>query len=66
MKPIKNDNVRQILIDFAGLPAPARLAFLSAMNEYLFASPQRRRSIVLAWKQQDEASLPPPPAQSGT
>lgn len=54
MKPIKREDVRQVLIHFAELAAPARLEFLGAMNEYLFASPQRRRVIVQAWKEQDQ------------
>lgn len=70
MKPIKREDVRQILIHFAGLAAPARLEFLRAMNEYLFASPQRRRVIVHAWEAQgdtqgkvpDDASQPRLPA----
>lgn len=55
MKDITREDVRQILIDFGGLPASARLEFLAAMNEYLFASPQRRRLILNAWKTKGEA-----------
>lgn len=56
MKPIKKERVRQILIDFAALPATARQEFLSAMNAFLFASPQRRRVIVTGWKAQGVAA----------
>lgn len=51
MKRIKRDQVRNILINFAELRGPARLEFLGAMNEFLFASPQRRRVLVSAWKE---------------
>ncbi|MCO5397569.1 hypothetical protein [Ralstonia soli] len=54
MKSIKREDVRRILIHFAGLGAPARVEFLAAMNEYLFASPQRRRVIMHAWKEQGQ------------
>jgi len=62
MKTTERENVRQVLIDFAKLPAPARLEFLAAMNEYLFASPQRRRVIVKVWKAQGEDAQPALPA----
>lgn len=64
MKPIKKEHVRHILLDFAELAGPARLEFLSAMNEYLFASPQRRRAIVDAWKTQDGEAQPTSPAEA--
>jgi len=58
VKNIEEEKIRQILIDFAGLAEPERQEFLGAMNAYLFASPQRRRAIVAAWKAQDEAAQP--------
>lgn len=61
MKPIEKEKIRQILIDFATLPAAARQEFLSAMNTFLFASPQRRRVIVTAWKAQGVVA----PTQAG-
>lgn len=61
MKTIENEDAQRLLIEFSALSAPARQAFLVAMNELLFASPQRRRVIVNAWKQQESmatATLP--------
>lgn len=70
MKPIEKEKIRQILIEFAALPVAARQEFLGEMNAFLFASPQRRRVIVTAWKKQSavastrvcDATQPPSPA----
>ncbi|GCB06735.1 hypothetical protein PSUB009319_43660 [Ralstonia sp. SET104] len=55
MKNTERKEVRQILIAFATLAGPSRQAFLGAMNDFMFASPQRRRLIVNAWKQEDSS-----------
>ncbi|CAJ0821664.1 MULTISPECIES: hypothetical protein [Ralstonia] len=64
MKQTERDNLRHILLGFAELTAPARHAFLGAMNEYLFSSPQRRRQIVEAWKQPDAPAPDKPQPRS--
>jgi hypothetical protein len=41
--------VREILCAFVELNAEAQQAFNGAMNEYLLASPARRRELIRAW-----------------
>jgi hypothetical protein len=41
--------VREVLCAFVELHAEAQQAFNGAMNEYLLASPSRRRELIRAW-----------------
>ena len=43
-------NVRQLLIDFARLSTLQKNQFLETLNLFMYASPQRRRKIMLQWE----------------
>lgn len=42
--------VRHVLCLFAGLNEKAQKAFSGALNEYLLASPARRRQLIKQWQ----------------
>ena len=46
----KSADVRRLLIDFARLSTLQRNLFLETLNLFMYASPQRRRKIMLQWE----------------
>lgn len=46
----KTADVRRLLIEFARLSALQRNQFLETLNLFMYASPQRRRKIMLQWE----------------
>lgn len=50
MMNTKIAEVQRLLIDFARLSGLQRNHFLETLNHYMYASPQRRRKILLEWE----------------
>ena len=46
----KTADVRRLLIDFARLSTFQKNLFLETLNLFMYASPQRRRKIMLQWE----------------
>lgn len=46
----KTADVRRLLIDFARLSTLQKNQFLETLNLFMYASPQRRRKIMLQWE----------------
>lgn len=50
---MENDNtanILELLIKFGSLPKREQTKFLSSMNDYLYASPQRRKQMLGEWE----------------
>lgn len=46
----KTADVRRLLIDFARLSTIQKNQFLETLNLFMYASPQRRRKIMMQWE----------------
>ena len=46
----KTADVRRLLIEFARLSTAQKNQFLEPLNLFMYASPQRRRKIMLQWE----------------
>ena len=46
----KTADVRRLLIEFARLSTAQKNQFLETLNLFMYASPQRRRKIMLQWE----------------